>query len=103
MQRFADQTALITGGGSGIGLAIAMQLADEGAKVVLFDRNEEFLTKAAEKLRRDGAGVATAAGDVNNPLDVDRAFAIARDGMGPVDVLVNNAGVWQAPKPYVRT
>jgi NAD(P)-dependent dehydrogenase (short-subunit alcohol dehydrogenase family) len=90
MQRFRDKVAVITGGSSGIGLAIAQRLREEGAKLVLFARSEDALVDAAQKL---GAGVLTVAGDVGETADLERLFEETRRAFGRVDVLVPNAGV----------
>lgn len=95
--RLANTHALVTGGGSGIGAAIAHTLAVEGAALTLVGRRREPLeTLAAET----GAAIATA--DVADPDQVAHAFATARAANGPVTILVNNAGV--APSaPFHRT
>jgi gluconate 5-dehydrogenase len=85
----AGQRALITGGGSGIGLAIARSMADAGARVVLAGRRPEVLDEAARTI---GAGAVAA------PLDLQAAETIAgfvrevEAAHGPIDILVNNAG-----------
>ena len=84
----AGRHALVTGGGTGIGAAVAEALAAEGAKLTLVGRRREPLEEVAGTL---GAAVATA--DVTDRMQVDRAFAAAREANGPVDILVNNAGV----------
>lgn len=95
--RLANTHALVTGGGSGIGAAIARTLAVEGAALTLVGRRREPLeTLAAET----GAAIATA--DVADADQVAHAFATARAANGPVTILVNNAGV--APSaPFHRT
>lgn len=95
--RLANTHALVTGGGSGIGAAIAHTLAVEGAALTLVGRRREPLeTLAAET----GAAIATA--DVADADQVAHAFATARAANGPVTILVNNAGV--APSaPFHRT
>ncbi len=85
--RFAGRTALVTGGATGIGLAVARRLAGEGARVVLVGRRAELVERAAAALP-DGRGVAVA-GDVTDEDDVARAVAVAGDAL---NVVVNNAG-----------
>jgi NAD(P)-dependent dehydrogenase (short-subunit alcohol dehydrogenase family) len=80
------QHALITGGGTGIGAAIARALAAEGAAITLVGRRQETLEVACV-----GLGFFQVA-DVTDRAQVDRAFAGARDVQGPVSILVNNAG-----------
>ena len=82
---------MITGGGSGIGAAIAAGFAGKGAKVTLLGRNEERLSSKAGEL---GTGYQVA--DVTDRDQVARAFAAAADHTGPVDILVNNAGLAEA-------
>jgi len=93
MRTLAGKRALVTGGASGIGRAIAERLAREGAEVLLVDLHETALAAAAEALAGGGARLRTYVLDVT---DVSRITglrdAVHRDG-GPVDVLVNNAGV----------
>jgi all-trans-retinol dehydrogenase (NAD+) len=93
MQTLADKRVLITGAASGIGKALAGRVAAEGSSLVLVDVNEPLLAQTAAELTRGGARVTTHVLDVT---DVSRitglADAVHRDG-GPVDVLVNNAGL----------
>lgn len=85
------RTALITGGGSGIGFAIAQALAGAGAQVVLASRNLERLEVAAEALRFDGAQVLIVAADVREPDAVQSAVAAAVDRFGGLDIMIANA------------
>ncbi len=84
-----DPVAIITGGGSGIGLAIATRLAGEGWNIVLAGRNAEKLTRAAETL--DGRAV-TVQTHVERPADASRMIDRAIDHFSRLDALVNNAG-----------
>jgi NAD(P)-dependent dehydrogenase (short-subunit alcohol dehydrogenase family) len=95
MERFRldGRTALVTGAGSGIGLASAKALADAGAKVALTGRDPEKLERAAEGLRARGAHVLTALLDVTDRASVDRAVERTLEELGSLDVLVNNAGI----------
>lgn len=86
--RLAGHHALITGGGTGIGAAIARRLAAEGARLTLVGRRLEKLEETAERLE----GVHCAAADVTDRAQVEAAFTSARDAHGPVTILVNNAG-----------
>jgi gluconate 5-dehydrogenase len=84
--------ALVTGGGSGLGFAIARGLSDAGARVVLNGRTRARLDAAAEALARDGIEVGIAPFDVTHSDAVSAAIAaLERDG--PIDILVNNAAV----------
>jgi short-subunit dehydrogenase len=93
MRTLAGKRVLVTGGASGIGRAIAERLAKEGAELLLVDVNATALTTAAEALARGGARVHAYPLDIT---DVSRIVGLRdevhRDG-GPVDVLVNNAGL----------
>lgn len=85
------RTALITGGGSGIGFAIAQALSRAGAQVVLASRKLDRLEAAAGTLRADGAEVLTVAADVREPDAVQAAVNAAVDGFGSLDVMIANA------------
>jgi NAD(P)-dependent dehydrogenase (short-subunit alcohol dehydrogenase family) len=86
--RLAGAHAVVTGGGTGIGAAIAGALAAEGAKLTLVGRRRDKLEEVAEAL--DGVLVAPA--DVTLREEIDAAFALAREAQGPITILVNNAG-----------
>jgi len=95
MQDLFDLTgrrALVTGGGSGLGFAIARGLARAGAQVVINGRNRGRLDEAAEALRRDGGAIEVAAFDVTRSDAVADSVA-ALERAGPIDILVNNAAV----------
>jgi NAD(P)-dependent dehydrogenase (short-subunit alcohol dehydrogenase family) len=95
--RLAHQHAVITGGGTGIGAAIARALAAEGASLTLVGRRREPLEEVAATL--PNALVAPA--DVTSREEVDRAFALARETHGPISILVANAGA-AAGVPFGR-
>jgi NAD(P)-dependent dehydrogenase (short-subunit alcohol dehydrogenase family) len=88
MLRLADRVAVITGAGSGIGLATAERFAQEGARVVCFDTD----TEAAGAVAADVNGLAVI-GDVTSPDDVARVFREAFETYGRVDIAFNNAGI----------
>jgi gluconate 5-dehydrogenase len=87
--------ALVTGGGSGLGFAIARGLADAGARVAINGRNRQKLTEAAELLANDGINVRTVPFDVTDESAVVASVAAIQRDLGPVDILVNNAAVNQ--------
>jgi len=87
-----DQVCLVTGGATGIGLAIARAMARLGAKLVLASRNEERLAAAVEELRGLGAEALAVPTNVREPEQVERMAVRAVERFGAVDVLVNNAG-----------
>ena len=89
------KTALITGGGSGLGYAIARGLAEAGATVILNGRRPDKLEEAASVLRSDGLRAGVAAFDVTDSSAVNAGDARAAAAHGPVAILVNNAGMQQ--------
>src|SRR5207244_199273 len=86
------QVAVVTGGGSGIGAAIATLFARQGARTAIFDVNESA-DAVAGAIRAAGGDAMTARCDVSAAADVDRAFAEVDAAWGRVDILVNNAGI----------
>ena len=86
---------LLTGASRGIGVHIAQALAREGCRLSLVARNTEGLTATAEKVRRAGGEVAVIGADLMDRADRTRAVKAAEEAFGPIDVLVNNAGVYQ--------
>ena len=85
--------ALITGSSQGFGFALARGLAGAGAEIVLYGRNEDRLSAAAEKLRAEGASVHQAAFDVTDPDAVSQGVDQVESGIGAIDILINNAGM----------
>lgn len=88
----ADRVIIVTGAASGVGRATAQLLADDGARVGLVDRQDQLLS-FAENLRNHGASVHPVVTDVGTDGAPGDAVAQIRDALGPVDGLVNNAGV----------
>jgi NAD(P)-dependent dehydrogenase (short-subunit alcohol dehydrogenase family) len=95
LRGLAGRVTLVTGGGSGIGLATATRLVAEGGRVALVDMNAEACQQAADGLGADNA-IAIAA-DVSCEEDVKRAFAEARERLGRIDGLYNCAGIEGKP------
>jgi 3-oxoacyl-[acyl-carrier protein] reductase len=89
----AGQVAFVTGGATGIGLAIARALGARGASLALFARNEERAEAAAAELRATGCTARSWRADVGDGDSVQGAFEAALADLGRVDVLVNNAGL----------
>lgn len=96
MTRLASKVALISGGGTGIGRAIALRFAGEGAGVALMGRRKEPLEKVAEEIAAAGGTALVIAGDASVARDADRAVREAAKHFGKLDVLVNNAGAVHA-------
>ena len=85
--------ALITGSGQGIGLAMAEGLSEAGAHVVLNGRNAAKLEQARESLAKAGRKVSVAAFDVTDQPAVEAGVAAIEAEIGPIDILINNAGM----------
>ncbi|HUR19832.1 MAG TPA: SDR family NAD(P)-dependent oxidoreductase [Vicinamibacterales bacterium] len=94
---FGRKSVVITGGSRGLGLVMARELADEGARLTLIARNEEELSRAADDIhtRQPFAEVLTIAADVRQRGDAERAIAQTIERYGCIDVLINNAGIIQ--------
>jgi len=90
MSRLKNKVAVITGGNSGIGLSTAKVFIEEGAKVVIFGRNQKTLDDAVETL---GSNAIAVQGDVTSNDDLDKLFAAAKEKFGDVDIVFANAGV----------
>jgi short-subunit dehydrogenase len=88
-----DRRALVTGASSGIGRALAVELARRGVDLVLLARREERLAEVAEQVTSVGRRTVVVAGDVTDAAARRRALNAARDQLGGLDILVNNAGV----------
>lgn len=93
MNRFSSNTALVTGASSGVGRAVAMALAQEGAAVSLLARRRDELEVTLSSIKREGAKALAVVADIRRPDDVNRAVAETRDALGEIDCLVNAAGV----------
>ena len=100
----AGRRAVVTGGGQGIGRAIAERLLESGASVSLWDRDERLVETVAAELSKDGRVARHAVVDVSSQADVDAAANATIDAFGRIDILVANAGiagpnhlVWEYP------
>ncbi len=92
-RRLTDRRALVTGASSGIGRALAIELARSGVDLVLVARREDRLAELARQIAALNRRVVIVAGDVIDPAVRRRAIQSARDELGGLDILVNNAGV----------
>jgi NAD(P)-dependent dehydrogenase (short-subunit alcohol dehydrogenase family) len=90
-----DKVAVVTGGSRGLGLVLARELVSEGARVAICARDEAELDRARTQLERSGADVLPVVCDVTSRDQVDAMLARVRERLGPVDILINNAGVIQ--------
>jgi NAD(P)-dependent dehydrogenase (short-subunit alcohol dehydrogenase family) len=102
--RLAGKVAVITGGSSGIGYAIAKAFVKESCSVVITGRNEEKVKAAAHKLSTEhNAKVVAEVCDVREPYSIDALFDMVQTRFGHVDILINNAGISQAPTAVENT
>lgn len=93
MKVLKDKVAVITGAGSGIGLALAIQCAQEGMKVVLADIDEKFLRRAKRRMERMEASFLAVLIDVSKSTDVEALAKKTLDKFGAIHMLINNAGI----------
>jgi NAD(P)-dependent dehydrogenase (short-subunit alcohol dehydrogenase family) len=91
--RLRDKAVLITGGSRGLGLALARELAVRGARLAICGRDPESLERARASLARAGADILAVSCDVTDRKSVQELVEDVRRGLGPIDVLINNAGV----------
>lgn len=102
MQRFEGKTVVVTGGGGGIGGATCRRFGREGARVAVFDLNLDAAEKVAASLRADGGVAEAIPCDITDRASVEAAVSATESKLGPIDVLVNNAG-WDVFKPFTKT
>lgn len=101
--RFSGKTALITGAAVGIGRAVAIRMASEGAKIIALDINGETLKKLDGELRKYTDDVLTVVCDVADEAAVNAAFEEGKKAFGGVDILVNNAALWRDVSSFLDT
>lgn len=94
----SGKTALVTGGGRGLGEQIAIGLAEAGADVVVCSRKKEACDEVAEKIHELGRKSISIACDVTKPEDIERVVEETKSAFGKIDILINNSGIsWGAP------
>ena len=93
MTRFSDHRAVVTGAGAGIGKAIALRLAREGAWIVVNDLNADSAEATAAQINKAGGTALAVSGDVSDPRDVDCAYKMGEQAWGSITLAVNNAGI----------
>jgi len=92
MKRLEGKVAVVTGGNSGIGLAAAKRLQQEGAKVAILGRSRKTLDEAVKTI---GNGVVAVQADVSVAKDLDRLYATVSQKLGKIDILFANAGIYK--------
>ncbi len=99
----AGKVAIVTGAGRGIGRAIAVRLAGEGAALVVVDSDGDTAAAAARELQDGGGRAAAVTADVARGADRERFIAAAVENFGRLDILINNAGIVRVHRPEAVT
>ena len=102
MKRFEHKTIVVTGGGGGIGGATCLRFGQEGGQVAVLDLDLAAAEKVVAQIRATGGTAQALRCDITDRASVDAAVAATEEKLGPIDVLVNNAG-WDVFKPFTRT
>ncbi|MGK5079275.1 2-hydroxycyclohexanecarboxyl-CoA dehydrogenase [Janthinobacterium sp. HLX7-2] len=102
MQQFTGKTVIVTGGGGGIGGATCRRFAQAGALVAVFDMNLDAARAVAASIVEAGGKATAFQCDITDRAQVDAAVAATEAQLGPIAVLVNNAG-WDVFKPFTKT
>ena len=102
MRGLDGRVVVLTGGGSGIGKATSVRLAEEGAKVAIFDVNAEGATEVAETCQSGGGTAKAWRVDITDRRQIEAAVATVEEELGPAELLANVAG-WDLPVPFVET
>ncbi len=88
----SGKTAVVTGGGTGIGQAIAIRLAKDGASVAVWGRTRKTLDETVNKIETAGGKALACVADCTDRTQIDRALEMTHQAFGPVTILINNAG-----------
>jgi 2-hydroxycyclohexanecarboxyl-CoA dehydrogenase len=102
MRRFDNKMVIVTGGGGGIGGATCRRFAREGARVAVLDLDRAAAERTAAAIREEGAAAKAYQCDITDRASVDASLAAAEAELGPVHILVNNAG-WDVFRPFAKT
>lgn len=102
MKGLNGKVIVVTGGAGGIGSATCKRLAEEGAKVAIFDMNLDAAEKLATEIKANGGEAIAVQCDITNKTVVDQSIQTTETALGTIDGLVNNAG-WDVFKPFVKT
>jgi len=94
--------AIVTGGGGGIGRELCCRLSQGGAKVGVFDLSEEAATATVDRVTGEGGSASAYLVDITDPAGIANGIAALEADLGPVDILINNAG-WDVFKPFLKT
>jgi NAD(P)-dependent dehydrogenase (short-subunit alcohol dehydrogenase family) len=99
----ANQTVVVTGGGRGLGRAFAVALAHEDARVAVVARSSQQLDETVSLVERAGGTAIAFAGDVSDPESTAETLSAIREQLGPIDLLINNAGIGAPIGPLAQT
>ncbi len=102
MRGLKDKCVIVTGGGGGIGGAACKRFAAAGAKVAIFDISAKSAEATVAAIRAEGGVAEAFVCDIADHAAVNAAVASVREKLGPIDVLINNAG-WDVFKPFLKT
>jgi 3-oxoacyl-[acyl-carrier protein] reductase len=97
--RLAEQVAIVTGAAGAIGRAIATRLAREGAHVAIADVNQEGANDTSRAVKAEGGRSLVVRTDVSKSAEVDRLIELTMENFARIDILINNAGIWQGVPP----
>lgn len=100
--KFTGQTALITGAAVGIGRATALEMARQGASLILLDLDFEKLSALKEELAQYTDNVQIYRCDISNEKEVNQIVATSLEVVNKIDILINNAGIWRGHKSFLE-